>query len=173
MKQKEIKKLGIAAILCSIGGVGSMISFPVFGSKGGPIQHIINVLAAVLLGPVYGVAMAFVTSLIRYFTGLGTLLAFPGSMIGALLAGIAYKLFKNKMLTALSEVFGTGILGGLAAYPVAILLMGKSTADIAFYYYIIPFLISTAVGSIIAYIILLVLDKTKLLEKFKGQLETN
>lgn len=171
MKQQQIKKLCIAAALCAIGVVGSFVSFPVFGSKCAPIQHMINVLAAVLLGPFYGVIMAFVTSLIRYLSGLGTLLAFPGSMLGALLSGIVYKYLKKMILAAIAEIFGTGILGALAAYPVAILFMGKKTGDIAFYAYIVPFLISTVVGSAIAYALLLVLDRTKLLEKFQGQLE--
>lgn len=66
-------------------------------------------------------------------------MAFPGSMFGALLCGIIYK-NQNLTLTACGEIFGTSILGGLAAYPVAVLLMGKSAADIAFYTYILPFL---------------------------------
>lgn len=170
MKRKNVKKLCVAAILCSIGVVGSLVSFPIFGSKCAPIQHMINVIAAVLLGPVYGVSMAFVTSLARYILGLGSLLAFPGSMIGALLCGIVYKLIKNKLLTAVAEMFGTGILGGLAAYPVAILLMDIDSSKVAFYAYIIPFLVSTVVGSLIAYIALLVLDSRKLIDRFKGQL---
>ncbi len=171
MKKKDIKKLCIAAVLCSIGVVGSLVNFPVFGSKCAPIQHMINVIAAVILGPVYGVSMAFVTSLVRYLAGLGSLLAFPGSMIGALLSGIVYMLFKNKLLTAVAEMLGTGILGGLAAYPIAILFMGVKASNVAFYAYVVPFLISTVVGSVIAYIILLVLDNRKLLDEFKGQLE--
>ena len=115
--------------------------------------------------------MAFVTSLVRYLAGLGSLLAFPGSMIGALLSGIVYMLFKNKLLTAVAEMLGTGILGGLAAYPIAILFMGVNASKVAFYAYVVPFLISTVVGSVIAYIILLVLDNRKLLDEFKGQLE--
>ena len=35
--------------------------------------------------------MAFITSLIRVLMRTGTLLAFPGSMCGALLAGLMYK----------------------------------------------------------------------------------
>ncbi len=36
------------------------------------------------------------------------------------------------MPTLLAEVFGTPILGGLCAYPVAILLMGQSAGEVAF-----------------------------------------
>ena len=107
-------------------------------------------LCAVLLGPWWGVGVAFVASLLRNLLGLGSLMAFPGSMFGALLCGLAYHKTKNLIATVVGEVFGTSILGGLCAYPVAICLMGKSAGDIAFYAYIVPFLISTAVGAVIA-----------------------
>ena len=51
-------------------------------------------------------------------------------------------------------MFGTGILGGLCAYPVAVVLMGQSAGSIAFYAYIIPFLVSTVGGSILSGVIL-------------------
>ena len=35
-------------------------------------------------------------------------------------------------MTLLGEVFGTAVIGGLCAYPVAVLLMGQSVADVAF-----------------------------------------
>ena len=150
MKHTNVHKLALAGIFCAIAVVGSLFSFPMFGSKCAPIQHMVNILCAVLLGPWYGIAVAFVASLIRNLTGLGSLMAFPGSMFGALLCGVAYKLGKNIPLTLLAEVFGTSVLGGLCAYPVAILFMGQSVADVAFYAYIVPFLVSTVGGSIIA-----------------------
>ena len=150
MKHANIHKLALAGIFCAVAVVGSLFSFPMFGSKCAPIQHMVNILCAVLLGPWYGIGVAFVASLIRNLTGLGSLMAFPGSMFGALLCGVAYWLSKNIPLTLAAEVFGTSILGGLCAYPVAILLMGQSVADVAFYAYIVPFLVSTAGGSIIA-----------------------
>ena len=57
-------------------------------------------------------------------------------------------------------MFGTAVLGGLCAYPVAILLMGQSAGSIAFYAYIIPFLVSTAGGAILSGIILYALRDT-------------
>lgn len=53
------KKLTLAGVLCAVAVVGSMFSFPVFGSKCAPVQHMVNILCAVLLGPWYGVAVAF------------------------------------------------------------------------------------------------------------------
>ncbi len=79
MKSTSIKKLSIAGILCAAAVVGSLFSFPVFGSKCAPVQHMVNVFCAVLLGPGYGVMAAFVASLIRNMLGIGSLMAFPGS----------------------------------------------------------------------------------------------
>lgn len=150
MKDSRTKKTAIAGVLIAVAVVGSMFSFPVFGSKCAPVQHMVNILCAVFLGPWYGVAVAFAASFIRNLTGLGSPLAFPGSMCGALLCGWAYAAFKNLPMTLISEVVGTGIIGGLLAYPVAILVMGKAAGSMAFYVYVVPFLVSTVGGTIIA-----------------------
>lgn len=86
------------------------------------IQHLINVIAVVILRPVYGLFIAFGASLLRNILGSGSLLAFPGSMVGALLA-----------------------------YPLATLVLRK---EVAVFAYLVPFSISSGVGSIIAYIVL-------------------
>ena len=144
------RKLTLAAVLTAVAVVGSLLSFPVLGSRCAPVQHMVNVFCAVLLGWRYGVGAAFVASLLRNLFGLGSLLAFPGSMFGAFLSGIVYSRTKNILLTVIAEAFGTGIIGGLAAYPIAILFMGKVAGDVAFYVYVVPFLISTVAGSILA-----------------------
>lgn len=171
MKKTNVKKLAIAGVLCAVAVVGSMFSFPVFGSKCAPVQHMVNIICAVLLGPWYGVGVAFTASLIRNLVGLGSLLAFPGSMFGALLCGIVYKKFNNISLTLIAEVFGTAILGGLCAYPVALLFMGKSAGEIAFYVYMIPFLISTAGGSVLSGILIYSLKKTGAFKIIHNKLE--
>ncbi len=151
MQNKSIKKLALAGVLCAVAVVGSVfVSFPVFGSKCAPVQHMVNVLCAVFLGPWYGVAVAFTASLLRNLLGVGSLLAFPGSMCGALLCGLVY--WKSKSLSAVlaAEVLGTSLLGGLAAYPAAIAFLGADAGQVAYYAYIIPFLISTVAGSVLA-----------------------
>ena len=170
MKKTNTKKLALAGVLCAVAVVGSLFSFPVFGSKCAPVQHMVNVLCAVLLGPWYGVAVAFVASLLRNLLGLGSLMAFPGSMCGALLCGILYHKTKNLLATWAGEVFGTGIIGGLLAWPVAVFLMGKAAGDIAFYAYIVPFLVSTVGGSIIAGVVLIALEKNSTLKKMQASL---
>lgn len=170
MKRDSIQKLALAGILCAVAVVGSTFSFPVFGSKCAPVQHMVNVLCAVLLGPGYGLAAAFVASLLRNLLGLGSLLAFPGSMCGALLCGLVYRKTHNLPATLVGEVLGTGIIGGLLAWPVAVFLMGKAAGDIAFYAYIVPFLVSTVGGSIIAGVVLIALEKNSALKKMQASL---
>lgn len=170
MKHKKTLKLTVAGILCAVAVVGSMLSFPVFGSKCAPVQHVVNVLCAVLLGPWYGTAVAFTASLLRNFLGLGSLLAFPGSMCGALLCGLTYRMSRGILSTSAAEVAGTGILGGLFAYPVAVAFMSVDATSVAFYAYIIPFLVSTVAGSMIAAVILLSLQRTGVLSKIHSRL---
>ncbi len=170
MNKTNTKKLAIAGVFCAVAVVGSLFSFPVFGSKCAPVQHMVNILCAVLLGPAYGVGAAFVASLIRNLLGLGSLMAFPGSMFGALLCGIVYAKTGNILATLLGEVAGTAILGGLCAYPIAILFMGQSAAGIAFYAYIIPFLISTAGGATISAVLIYSLKKAGVLHTMQESL---
>ena len=170
MKNLSVKKLALAGMFCALAVVGSVFSFPIFGSKCAPVQHMVNILCAVLLGPYYGVGVAFVASLLRNLLGLGSLMAFPGSMFGALLCGLTYHKAKQLLPTLVAEVFGTSILGGLCAYPVAILLMGKSAGDIAFYAYIIPFLVSTADGAVIAGVLLFSLQRSGALRSMQASL---
>ena len=170
MKKFSVKKLALAGMFCALCVVGSVFSFPMFGSKCAPVQHMVNVLCAVLLGPWWGVGVAFVASLLRNILGLGSLMAFPGSMCGALLCGLVFWKTKNLAATLVGEVFGTSILGGLCAYPVAICLMGKSAGDIAFYAYIVPFLVSTAGGAIIAGALLAALSRAGALRAMQASL---
>ena len=166
-----IKKLALASVLTAVAVVGSTFSFPVFGSKCAPVQHMVNILCAVFLGPWYGVGAAFVASLLRNLLGLGSLLAFPGSMCGALLCGVAYWKSRNLPVTLAAEVFGTGIIGGLLSYPIAIAFMGKAAGDIAFYAYVVPFLVSTVGGSILAGILVFALEKSGALKHMQASLE--
>lgn len=158
MKQNQAtKKLVFAGVLTALAVAGSMISFPVAGSKCAPVQHMVNILAAVTLGPGWGVGIAFCASLLRNLMGLGSLLAFPGSMVGALCCGIVYMACRKVSLTCIAEALGTGILGGMAAYPAAKFLMGTEPAGL--FIYVVPFLVSTVVGSILAFALVTVLEK--------------
>lgn len=165
MKNENVtKKMVLAGVLTALAVVGSMISFPVAGSKCAPIQHMVNILAAVILGPGWGVGIAFCASLLRNILGIGSILAFPGSMIGALCCGIVYAACRRLGVTCAAEAFGTGVLGALAAYPAAKFLMGMEPAGLSVY--IVPFMISTVAGSILAFLLITVLEKGGVLKQF-------
>ena len=170
MTKTNTKKLAIAGVFCAVAVVGSMFSFPVLGSKCSPVQHMVNILCAVLLGPGYGLGAAFAAALIRNLLGLGSLLAFPGSMFGALVCGMVYAKTKNILGTLIGEVFGTAVLGGLCAYPIAIFFMGQSAAGLAFYAYVIPFLISTVGGALISAVFIYSMKKSNLLHTMQEAL---
>lgn len=170
MEKIKLKKLVLTAVFAAVAVVGSLFSFPVFGSKCAPVQHFINVLCAVILGPGYGVAAAFVSSLIRNLLGLGTLLAFPGSMCGALLAGLLYHYIKKLPAAYIGEVFGTAVIGGMLSYPVAAFIMGSKGA--ALFTFVVPFLISTAGGTLLAVLITVPLKQTGVLDKIKSELNS-
>ena len=164
------KKLAIAGILTALAVIGGTLSIPIGFTRCCPMQSIVNVLAAVFVGPWYGLGMAFCTSVIRNLLGTGTLMAFPGSMCGALLCGLVYSKCAKVIPTAIGEIFGTGVIGGLLAYPIAIAFMGVSAAKVAFYAYIVPFLISTTAGSILAVVIVLALQRAGALNKIQSRL---
>ena len=171
MKRNAILELALAGVLCAVAVVGSMFSFPVFGSKCAPVQHMVNILCAVLLGPWWGVGVAFVASLLRNLLGLGSLMAFPGSMCGALLCGVVFWKWKELIPTLVAEVFGTGVIGGLLAYPVGILFMNVDAGSVAFTAYIIPFLISTVAGSVLAGVLIFALKASKALDPMVRKLQ--
>ena len=98
------QKLAIAGVLTAAAVAGSLISVPVAGSKCAPVQHMVNVFAAVMLGPWWGIGIAFCASLIRNLLGIGSLLAFPGSMVGALCCGLVFRLTRKLSLTCVSAL---------------------------------------------------------------------
>ncbi len=158
----KTKKVALAVILVAVAVAFSPIFIPVGIAKCFPAQAMINVLAGVMLGPLYAVVIATVAGIIRNILGLGTLLAFPGGMIGAFLAGMAYKGFKNIYLAGAGEVIGTGLLAALAsAWIVAPVFMGKA---IALSVLIVSFSLSTLVGSCIGIIALHILRRAGIWE---------
>lgn len=161
-QSKLTKNLAISGLLIALGVILSGFYIPFGASKCFPIQHFINVVGAVILGPFYSVCIAFCISVIRVMSGTGSLLAFPGSMIGALLAGLAMKYFKHYRYACLGEVLGTGLIGGLIAAPYGMLLMGLNKGA---FFFVGPFILSTLVGSAIAWVLLESTDLLFLLKK--------
>ena len=154
MKTRDVAR---AVILVAIAVALSPFFIPVGIAKCFPAQHMVNVLSAVMLGPAYAVGIATIAAIIRNILGLGTLLAFPGGMIGAFLAGLAYQLSKNIYVAGLGEVIGTGLFGSLVSvWIVAPLLLDKTMALATL---MIAFSVSTLGGTIIGILALHVLRK--------------
>lgn len=149
---KNTKKLVLAGILVGVGVVFSPFTIPLGVAKAFPIQHLINLLSGVLLGPFYALGVAFSTSLIRNLMGTGSLFAFPGSMIGAYLCGLFYHKTKKLGAAFLGEILGTGIIGAILSYPIALFIMGNSEA--AVFAFVLPFLLSSVLGSVMGMVLL-------------------
>lgn len=153
----QSRQVAYAVILTAIAVALSPFSIPVGPTKVFPAQHMVNVLGAVMLGPWYAVAIAIAASILRNVMGTGSLFAFPGSMIGAFIAGYVFIATRNIYLAALGEIIGTGIIGALvSAMLVSPVFMGKPMEATAL---VIPFLASTIGGSIIGVLGLIVLRR--------------
>ncbi|EEI20798.1 hypothetical protein G8J22_00181 [Lentilactobacillus hilgardii] len=129
-----------------------MFEFTIGVAKVAPMQHLINLISGVLVGPWWAITQAFITSLIRNILGTGTVLAFPGSMIGAFCVGWLFQKTRNLFVAACGELVGTGIIGAIVAYPVAKWLMGVNGA---LWLFVPSFFLSALVGVMIGYVILL------------------
>ncbi|MFC5602634.1 energy coupling factor transporter S component ThiW [Sporosarcina koreensis] len=141
------RKLVLMTVFTAIAVAGSVfVSFPAGIARAYPIQHAVNVIAAVLLGPIPAVIIAFMTGLVRILTGTGSLLAFPGGMIGAALAGLLYKKSERVWLAAIGEIIGTGVIASLFAVPYAAILMGTTVTA---FFFMPPFLVSSLSGAVI------------------------
>lgn len=160
----SIRKLTIMALLVAIAVAGStFVSIPTGIARAYPVQHAINVISAILLGPLPTVMIALVTAIIRIITGTGSLLAIPGSMIGALFAALAYKYSRKIWLAGIGEIVGTGILASLVAVPYAHLLMGTSVAAL---FFMPAFLTSSIIGAVLGVVLAKSLSKTVLVKSF-------
>lgn len=145
------RKVTAAALFVAVGALSAhLVYIPVGVAKCFPVQHAINILLAVLLGTRYAVSAAFATSLLRNILGTGSLLAFPGSMIGAALAGILYRRTNHILGAVVGEVVGTGLIGGLVAFPVAKYLIGSKAGAL---FFVLPFAVSSAGGAVLAWLL--------------------
>ena len=121
-----------------------------------------SVIAAVLLGPWWAVLTAMVIAILRNAMGVGTLLAFPGGMIGAFLAGLAFRVMRRTWAAAFGEIVGTGAIAPVvSALFVAPILMGKAIPLLA----LAPsFVCSTVAGALLGVLALRLLKRTDIVD---------
>ena len=157
------RNVAYAVILVAIGvALAPYTSFPIGIAKINPTQHFVNIIGAVLLGPWWATVIAAIIGIIRNAMGVGTLLAFPGGMIGAFLAGILYQRTRKLYGGASGEIIGTGLIAPvISAVLVAPVFMGKAIPLLA----LIPsFLCSTVAGTILGLLALKLLSRADIIE---------
>lgn len=153
----ETRKVAYAVILTALAVAFSPFFIPVGITKVVPAQHLVNVLGAVLLGPWWALGVAAAAAIVRIALNLGTIFAFPGGMIGAFLAGLAYRYSGKIVVAALGEVVGTGLIAAtVSALLVGPVFLGKTMPLLTF---IVSFSLSTMAGSVIAVLALYALER--------------
>jgi energy coupling factor transporter S component ThiW len=160
----RVRNLVFMGILVAIGTLSAHITaIPVAGAKVFPVQHAINVVTGVFLGPGQAVLVAFGIGLLRNMIGTGTPLAFPGGMIGAFFAGLLYRASGKAWMASAGELFGTGLIGALVSYPIAQYVLGKPAAALT---YVVPFSMSSGVGALIGLGLVVTLRNTEVARGF-------
>lgn len=171
-----VKKLALTIVFGALGVAISPFSwFEFLGTKANPTQHMINAILGVLVGPFWAATAAILIGTVRNIVGLGTLYAFPGGIPGGIVVGVTYWLLKRlrksgktRLISALTEPIGTLLIG----VPLALILVapwigsmnlldlvGKHGLWLAFLIFGAGWALSCVSGSIIGFIILLILKK--------------
>lgn len=167
-KTIETKKIAQATILTALAVALSPVFFPVGPTKCFPWQHMVNVLAGILLGPLYAVAVATVAGVLRNLLGVGTIFAFPGGIPGALIVGLVHKFLQRVAprwsdLAAFTEPIGTGLIGAaLSALIVAPWAFGYGAIKtvMPLTWFIVAFSVSSIAGTILGFLVLVGLRKS-------------
>ena len=133
-----------------------------------PFKHFVDVLAAVLVGPWYGCAAAFLCGIMRMMCGR-SIQAVTGAIYGPILGGLIYRKTHNIYLVFVGEVIGTGFFGAVTSYPLMRLFYGL---DAQHWYYYIPFYTPSAVvGAAMGVAVLLILKRANVLGHMQSKLE--
>lgn len=147
MKREQLRLWILTVIFAALSfTLSSLIVFPNMA----PIQHAMNVIAAIHLGPFYAFMQALLTGVLRMMTGR-SVNAVIGAVFGALLAGIFYRLTKRRFMALIGEVIGTGFISAYVSFLVMKYLLGVGIPN--FYYYVPFFLPSSIIGSVFGLII--------------------
>jgi energy coupling factor transporter S component ThiW len=151
----ELRRLILAAMFAAIATALGWLSIPIGPTRVFPIQHAVNAVAAILLGPWYAAGAALVTALLRYSMHSGSIFAFPGSPFGAIVVGYAYRVFRNDA-AALCEPIGTGPIGATLA---ALLFQPMAGSHHTVWWFQVAFLSSSIPGAVLGYIVIRVLRR--------------
>jgi len=141
--QLQVHKLTILSMMIAL----DVVLTPIFRIEGmAPMSSVVNILAGILMGPVYALA---------------------GATFGALLAGLFYKYGRKFHYSALGEILGTGVIGSIVSYPVMVLFTG-SAAKLSWFIYTPRFFGATLIGTAIAFLAFRFLIKQEFFKKVQG-----
>ena len=155
----KIRNIVLTGLFAASAVLLSGIHFPVGPIKAFPFQHMVNIIAGVLVGPWYGACAALIAAIVRNAIGTGTLFAFPGGIPGALVVGLIYRWVRRDW-AGLTEPIGTGFIG----VPLTVLILGPIMGrDLAFSLFFPVFMVSSIPGTVLGYLLLKALRKTKVM----------
>lgn len=158
---KHTHKLTILSMMISIDFVLS----PLFRIEGmAPMSSVVNIVGAILMGPVYATIMAFSSGLLRMILLRIPPLALTGAVFGALLAGWFYQRREIFICAIIGEKLGTGIIGSLISYPVMVLFTGART-ELFWFVYTPRFIGASIIGSLVSYLLMMRLHKFSLIQQ--------
>ncbi|MBI2125771.1 MAG: energy coupling factor transporter S component ThiW [Thaumarchaeota archaeon] len=160
------RHIALAAIFTALGVALSLYpgAIPVGPTKVLPYQHMVNVLAGIILGPWIGAGVALAIGIIRIGMGTGSIFAIPGGIPGVLVVGLAYRYWMRKNSVGLLEPIGTGGGALISAFLVAPLagagplpsVLGMTDQWVLF---LIAFWASSIPGSILGFVVITALAK--------------
>jgi energy coupling factor transporter S component ThiW len=157
---EKVRKIVLAGLFAAMAVLLSGIHFPVGPIKAFPFQHMVNIVAGVMIGPWYAAIAALIAGIIRNAIGTGTLFAFPGGIPGAIVVGLVFRWVRRDW-AALTEPVGTGLIG----VPLTVFLLGPILGkQFAFALLFPAFMMSSVPGSIIGYVLLKALRRTNVLK---------
>lgn len=156
--KRKINKLTFLSIMITF----NFIFTSIFRIEGiAPIFSVMNILAGIIMEPLYEFYMAFITGLLRIFILVAPPFALTGAIFGGLLAGILFKINHKNYLAMLGELIGTGIIGPIASYPLITIYTG--TTSKLFWLLLFPkFLGAAIIDILISSFVLIKLQKTRL-----------
>ncbi|GDZ90386.1 energy coupling factor transporter S component ThiW [Streptococcus dysgalactiae] len=180
MTNHRTKKLSVLTMMIAL----DVLLTPIFRIEGMAfMSSVVNIIAGVLMGPLYAIIMAFATAVIRIFTQGGVAsvapLAILGACPGALLAGICYRMYPKDWMAWLGEFIGTGIIGSVISAPVMVWywtqtangnseLLMKASAAQSLLLFTPRFVGATLIGGIIAILLLKGLKRLSLFQTIQA-----
>ena len=157
--------------------------FPFLGTRAFPGQHLVNVLAGILLGPVRSIPVPVIVGTVRLMLGIGTVFAYPGGIPGTIMVGLFQRFVTGRFrdhriryLSAFAEPIGTVLIGGtlslliigpLLNVPSIVALLSRETVIAALLTFWAGWAVSSLIGASIGYVVTIVLSRT-LPELFPG-----